>query len=73
MQDVPKPQPSGHVARLPRVRDLTGASSATIWRWTKVDPSFPKPFHPSPAITCWDEREVLDWIEQKKAQRVVQS
>lgn len=55
--------------RLDRVCDLSGASRATIWRWTKTDPNFPRPFHLSPAVTCWDEREVVDWIEGKKAQR----
>lgn len=55
--------------RLPRVCDLTGASRATLWRWAKMDPTFPKPFHLSPAITCWDEEEVRAWIEAKKAAR----
>ena len=61
--------PPGRTVRLPRICDLTGASSATIWRWTKTDPAFPKPFHLSSAITCWDEDEVLAWLQSKKAQR----
>jgi prophage regulatory protein len=56
--------------RLTEVMQLTGASRPTIWRWSRSDPTFPRPFHLSPAITCWDEREVLEWIEQKKATRV---
>jgi predicted DNA-binding transcriptional regulator AlpA len=56
--------------RLPQVRKLTGdISRATIWRWVKNDPSFPKPFRLSSAITCWDEGEIRDWVESKKAQR----
>jgi prophage regulatory protein len=59
----------GRALRLRDVMLLTGASRPTIWRWSKADPSFPKPFHLSPAITCWDEGEVLEWIEHKKAGR----
>lgn len=56
--------------RLPHVCALTGASRTTIWRWAKDDPTFPKPFHLSAAVTCWDEGELLAWIGRKKAQRV---
>lgn len=51
------------------VSDLTGASKTTIWRWAKDDPTFPKPFHLSAAVTCWDEGEILAWITSKKAPR----
>jgi predicted DNA-binding transcriptional regulator AlpA len=54
--------------RLPRVCDLTGASRATIWRKVKEDASFPRPFKLSPAITVWDEAEVLQWLTSKKAE-----
>ncbi len=55
--------------RLPRVCDLTGASRSTVWRWVNRDQTFPKPFHLSSAITCWDEGEILDWIGTKKTER----
>lgn len=55
--------------RLPTVCDLLGTSSATVWRMCKSDPSFPKPFKLSAAVTCWDQRELLDWVETKKATR----
>jgi len=60
----------GRALRLPHVCDLTGASRTTIWRWAKDDPTFPKPFKLSDAVTVWDEGEVLAWIERKKARRV---
>jgi predicted DNA-binding transcriptional regulator AlpA len=59
----------GRALRLRDMMHLTGASRPTIWRWSKSDPTFPKPFHLSPAITCWDEGEVLEWIEAKKVGR----
>lgn len=55
--------------RLRRVCDLTGASRSTVWRWVSSDSSFPKPFHLSPAVTVWDEAEILAWLNAKKAAR----
>jgi predicted DNA-binding transcriptional regulator AlpA len=60
---------TGRAVRLPGVCDLTGVSRTTIWRWVKDDPSFPKPFRLSAAVTCWDEDEILEWITSKKDAR----
>lgn len=57
--------------RLPRVCELTGASSATIWRWVRADGAFPKPFSISTGITAWDESEIISWLEAKKSRRGV--
>lgn len=54
--------------RLAEMCALTGVSRATIWRLSKSDPSFPKPFKLSAAITCWDEAELMGWIAAKKNQ-----
>lgn len=62
---------AGRAIRVPEVCGLIGASRATIWRWARLDPGFPRPFKLSPAITAWDEGEILDWIEVKKATRGV--
>jgi prophage regulatory protein len=55
--------------RLEEVVHLTGASRPTIWRWSRNDPTFPKPFKLSDAITCWDASEISQWLQQKKAER----
>lgn len=57
--------------RLPELCALVGSSRATIRRRVKDDPTFPKPFHLSPRITAWDEGEILDYLEAKKAEREV--
>jgi prophage regulatory protein len=49
------------------VADLTGDSVSTVWRRTREDPSFPKPFKLSPQSTVWNEAEILAWIEAKRA------
>ena len=61
----------GRAIRIARICDLTGSSRATIWRWVHGDVGFPRPFKLSERVTCWDEGEVLAWIEAKKAQRRV--
>ena len=60
---------AGRAIRLPQVCDLIGASPATVWRWAKHDRSFPQPFKLSEAVTCWDERELVEWIAAKKSAR----
>jgi prophage regulatory protein len=72
MDKASKPSPTRPI-RIGRVRHLTGdPSDATIWRWVNNDPTFPKPFHMSSAITCWDEAEIMGWVESKKAARAEQ-
>lgn len=36
-------------------------SKVTIWRWSKQDPSFPKPKKFSPGCTRWLLAEVETW------------
>jgi predicted DNA-binding transcriptional regulator AlpA len=66
----PKTLAASRAIRLPRVCDLISSSRATVWRLVKKDPTFPKPFRLSEAITCWDEDELSAWLDAKKAQRV---
>jgi prophage regulatory protein len=55
--------------RLPQVCSLVGVSRASVWRWSKAEASFPKPFHLSPGVTAWDEREVFAWLDAKKSEQ----
>ena len=57
--------------RLKELRALTNLSPATIWRRSKQDPTFPKPFSIGPNSTAWDEQEVMTWLENCKANRNV--
>jgi prophage regulatory protein len=66
---TPKQRTGNRAMRLPCVCDRISASPATVWRWAKSDPTFPKPFRLSRGVTCWDEAEISAWIEAKKAQR----
>jgi predicted DNA-binding transcriptional regulator AlpA len=66
---LPKQTVISRAVRLDHICNLTGASRATVWRWVKNDSSFPRRFRLSAGITCWDEGEILAWIETKKAAR----
>lgn len=65
-QNTPEKAGMSRAIRLPGVCDATGASRTTIWRWVKEDPTFPKPFKLSEAVTVWDENEVLSWVTQQR-------
>ena len=55
--------------RVARVCDLTGLSRASVWRFARDDPEFPKPFRISDATTAWHEPDILTWVETKRASR----
>lgn len=63
--------PTTRALRLPRVCDLTGLSRASVWRLSREDPHFPKPFRLSHSTTAWDEQEIVSWIETRKLLRGV--
>lgn len=55
--------------RLVTVCQMLNASPATIWRWVKTNPGFPRPIKLSPSVTAWDEAELLEWIRERKDER----
>lgn len=65
-QKIPEYAGVSRAIRLQGVCDATGASRTTIWRWVKEDPTFPKPFKLSEAVTVWDEDEVRGWLAGRK-------
>lgn len=38
---------------------------ATIWRWVKADPSFPRPIVLSPGCTRWKLSQICTWEAMK--------
>ena len=42
-------------------------SRQTVWRWAKVDPSFPSPFRLSAGCTRWKLEEIDAWAAQRAA------
>jgi len=42
-----------------------GVHRTTVWRWVKVDPTFPKPISLSPGCTRWKLSEIEGWEKQR--------
>jgi len=41
----------------------------TVWRYVRVDPTFPRPIKLSPGCTRWCADEVESWFDARKRQR----
>ena len=67
--EIEEKQSTFRGVRLVTVCQMLNASPATIWRWVKTNPGFPKPIKLSPSVTAWDEAELLAWIRDRKGQR----
>ncbi|WP_084619943.1 AlpA family phage regulatory protein [Devosia chinhatensis] len=38
----------------------------SVWRWVKVDPSFPRPIRLTAKCTRWRETEILAWEKSRE-------
>jgi len=45
-----------------------GISLATLWRWAKERPDFPKPRKHGPRCTVWDLTELDAWLDAQQKQ-----
>lgn len=57
------------IIKVKGVAEITGESVRTVWRRVREDASFPRPIKLGAQSTGWDVREVIAWLEGKKAQR----
>jgi prophage regulatory protein len=62
-----------HFLDIDQVREKPGGSRkpdrATIWRWVKNDPEFPKPVRVGPNMVRWIEAEIDEFFARKIARR----
>ena len=49
--------------RLPQVRDLTGVSSTTLWRWERAG-TFPPRVQIGPNTVAWRESDIQRWMAE---------
>ena len=61
------PKPSDRLLRLPEVKTLTGLGTTFIYGAVARD-KFPR-FVKLGRASAWPEREVLAWVEARKAER----
>lgn len=42
---------------------------STVWRLTKIDPTFPKPIYITPRVARWPNEEIIAWVKARAASR----
>ena len=69
-------EPVAAFIRIARVKEISGCSKSTIWRWINATPSkFPRPVVVSGNSVLWDLAEVLAWRAdqfKKRDQRIAE-
>ena len=60
--------PTDEILQRKRIRQITGKSDPTIWRWCK-NGTFPRPVPLGGGTVGWLKSEVEAWIEARKAAR----
>ena len=50
--------------RLPEVRDITGVSRSSIYKWMD-EGKFPLPRKLSERAIAWDSREIAKWVDSR--------
>ncbi|MEX1221773.1 MAG: AlpA family transcriptional regulator [Idiomarina sp.] len=54
--------------RLPQVKDMTGLGRSSVYK-LMAENSFPKPVTLIGRASAWVESEVIEWIEERVAER----
>jgi prophage regulatory protein len=57
------------ILRPKQLPEITGISLATIWRLRKRN-DFPTPLRLSPKAVGWDQRDIQQWIEDRRGSEV---
>jgi predicted DNA-binding transcriptional regulator AlpA len=52
--------------RVAKLAPELSVSVPTVWRWTKEDPTFPKPIKLSARVTAWQVSQIQDRLDSKK-------
>jgi prophage regulatory protein len=58
-----------HYLSVKQVARRFGVGVATIWRWSKAHPDFPKPVRPGPGVTRWLPDEIAVFESKLKERR----
>ncbi len=61
---------SGFIRQSQLIPHIIPFSPATLWRKVKTG-EFPKPVKLSERITAWDVNSVRDWLELKRAGKII--
>ena len=56
--------------RVEAVAAKIGIGVSTVWKFTKMNIGFPRPFKLGPQITVWDEADIDVWLQQTKGDQL---
>ena len=65
---MPRQTTAPRFLRLPEVLNLVGVTRSTLYRWMDAG-TFPKQIHLGPRTIVWNERAVVQWMEDRMASR----
>lgn len=63
---MPKQVDPPRFIRLPQVVEMTGLAKSTIYKWIRLG-EFPKQIQLGGKSVVWNERDVIDWMNQQIA------
>lgn len=46
--------------------EYIGVGLSTLWRYAKIDPTFPKPAHISARLTLFKRADLDAWVESRR-------
>lgn len=52
--------------RAPDAAAVLGVSVPTVWRWARVDPTFPRKHLLSPRVAVWNAEELRAWAAARR-------
>ena len=61
---MPRQTSAPRFLRLPEVREMTGLSTSTIYRWMS-EGNFPKQIQLGSRSVVWNDQEVIKWMEDQ--------
>jgi predicted DNA-binding transcriptional regulator AlpA len=48
------------------VAKLLSCVRSTVYRYLRLDPTFPRPMKVGLRMTLWDEEEIIQWLRSKR-------
>ena len=63
---MPKQVDPPRFIRLPQFVEMTGLAKSTIYKWIRLG-EFPKQIQLGGKSVVWNERDVIDWMNQQIA------
>lgn len=61
-----RPKEQREILRPAKAAAFLGVSTATVYRWQQIDPTFPKRIHLGARSTGWSKSELQSWLSSRQ-------